>query len=669
MNLKIFIFSILFFILFVNQGIAQSRKLEKANLMMDAGEYYKAREIYLKVYPKLKDKSDKAEVAFRMGECSRKMNDPKNSSKWYKKAASYKYQNPLVYLYLADANKMKQEYEDALANYSTFKDLLPTDPRGENGILSCKLAQEWMANPDRYLVAEATQFNSKRADFAPFYAGDSTQLYFTSARETAGGDKINNNSGLFFTDIYYVQKDKKGSWSVAVPAPGNINTQFDEGSCTLTEDALTMYYTGCSVIENFKMGCKIYCSEKKDGLWAEPKIITIFADSAISVGHPFISKDELTLYFVAEHPTLGIGGKDIWKIERKNKSAEWGTPTVLSTDINTKEDEYTPYIDEAGHIFFASNGHIGMGGLDIFKATANEDKTKWTVENMKYPINSSSDDFGLIFNGKNKNGYFSSSRSQYTSDDIFYFWEPPLVLTVKGRVFNQQNNGPLATVNIEMKSSDGSIVETTTAADGYFYFTLKENSDYYFTAIKKAYLKGNSEITTRGLEVNTVLETEIYLKPLGISMKLENIFYNLADTTLREESKVSLGELITIMTDNPTAVIELTANTDFRGSDEYNQKLSQGRANSVVAHLIEKGIEQKRLVPKGAGETNPVVVDETIATTYTFLKVGDILNEAFITALKSDVEKDICHQLNRRTEFKILSVDYGTKYTKFGEGE
>jgi len=667
MKLNIFTF-ILFLFLFYSPFIySQTRKIEKADMMLEAGEYFEAREIYMKAFAKLKVKSEKAEISFKMGECSRKLNDQKNSIKWYKKAVSYSYQNPLIYLYLGDALKMKQEYEDALANYTTFKEILPTDPRGENGILSCSLAVEWTKKPERFLVVEATQFNNKKSDFLPFYAGDSTQLYFTSARETATGEEINGNSGLFFTDIFYIQKDKKGAWSEAVPALGSINTEFDEGGCSLTEDGLTMYYTGCSVIENFKMGCKIYVSDKSDGLWGEPEIINLFADSAISVGQPFISKNELSLYFVAEVPDKGIGGKDIWKIERKSKIGEWGEPIILGTDINTIGNEYSPYFDDAGNFYFASDGLIGMGGLDIYKATLNEDEESWTVENMKYPINSSYDDFGIIINGTNKNGYFTSCRNQFTADDIFYFWEPPLILSVKGKVYNEQNNAPLNAVNIEMKSSDGGLVETTSAADGTFYFDLKENTDYYFTGTKKAYLRGNSEITTRGIEVSKILETEISLKPLGITIELENILYDLGDTTLREESKVALDELVKFLKDEPTAVIELIANTDFRGSDEANQKLSTGRANSVVAYLVKNGIETKRLVPKGAGETNPVKVTESISKLYPFLKVDDVLNEAFINALKSDVDKDICHQLNRRTEFKILSVDYGDKYTKFGE--
>jgi len=666
MKINILTFIFLFFLFNFSNVYSQSRKIEKADLMLDAGEYFQAREIYLKVYPKLKVKSEKAEICFKLGECSRKLNDQKNEIKWYKKAATYNYQNPLVYLYLGDAYKMRQEYEDALTNYRTFKDILPADQRGEDGITSCNLAIEWVKNPERYFVREATGFNNKKSDFSPSYAGDSTQLYFTSARETANGEKVNGNSGMLFTDIFYIQKDKKGDWSVPVPALGSINTEFDEGACSLTTDGLTMYFTRCSVIEDIKMGCKIYVSEKIDGLWGDPKIIPLFADSAISVGNPFITKDRLTLYFVAENPKQGVGGKDIWKIERKTKSADWGTPILLSTDINTIGNEYTPFVDDFDNLFFASDGHMGMGGLDIFKATLKEDKTSWTVENLKYPINSSYDDFGIIFNGKNKNGYFSSTRNQFSSDDIFYFWEPPLIFSVKGKVFNELNNGPLNTVDVEMKSSDGGLVTTVTAADGSFYFDLKENTDYYFTATKKAYLKGTSDVTTRGLLVNTVLQTEMYLKPLGVSIELENILYNVGDTTLREESKVSLEDLVKILNDNPTAVIEITSNTDFRGSDEANKKLSVGRANSVIAFLIEKGVDIKRLVANGAGETNPVVVDEKLAATYTFLKVNDVLNEAFITALKSDTDKDVCHQLNRRTEFKILSVDYGEKYNKFG---
>lgn len=663
---KLIIFSILFVIINSQVILAQSKKFDKAKELLDAGEYYQAIELYEKLYPKLNDKKSKAETSFYIGECYRNINDTKNSMKWYKKASNFNYQNPLIYLYLADVYRMKEEYEDAIANYANYKDIVPGDSRGENGILSCQLAQEWKAEPSRYLITEATQFNGKQADFATAYAGDSTQLYFTSARESSTGEEINGNSGMLFTDIFYIQKDKKGKWSEPVPAPGSINTQFDEGVSCLTEDGLTMYYTSCLMADIGNLGCQIYVSEQSGGLWGAPETLEIFSDSSISVGHPFISPDELTLYFVAEHPTEGFGGKDIWKITRNSKSAEWGKPEILSSEINTIDNELYPSVDAKGNLYFSSNGMIGMGGLDIFKATFNEDDSSWKVENMKYPINSSSDDFRIIFNGEEKNGYLSSTRNIYTSDDIFYFWEPPLVLTITGKVYNDKNNAPLLGVTVKMTGSNGSSVETTTAADGSFNFDLSEKTDYYFEATKTGYLKGTATETTKGLEENTALTTEIYIIPDNESIQIENIFYALNDTTLREESKVALEELVKILNENPNITIELMANTDFRGSDEANMKLSQGRANSVVAFLIEKGIAEDRLVAKGYGETTPFVIDEKTAGVYDFFSVGDILDEAFINNLSTNQEIETAHQLNRRTEFKVLSKDYGNKYQKFG---
>jgi len=663
---KLYILINVILILSISQIFAQAKKIAKADELRIAGDYYAASEIYIKYQTKLKDKKDKAEVAFNLGECYRNMNDPKQSSKWYKKAVTANYQNPLAYLYLADAQKMRGEFEDALANYASYKDIVPSDSRGEDGITSCKMIKEWMANPERYLVAIAPQFNGKQADFAAAYAGDSTQLYFTSARETSTGDDVNGHSGMFFTDIFYVQKDKKGKWSEPVPATGSINTVYDEGACTLTENGLTMYYMSCPVEDIGKLGCKIYKSESSDGTWGEAEEIVLFADSSISVGHPFITSDELTLYFAAEHPEKGIGGKDIWKITRKSKSADWGSPEVLGTDINTEYNELYPSEDSKGNLYFASDGYIGMGGLDIYKATPN-DNDSYTVENMKYPINSTSDDFRIIFNGTEKNGYFSTTRTGTTSDDIYYFWEPPLILTIQGKVYNDKNNAPIVGVTLKMTGSNGNQLETVTAADGSFYFDLKENTDYFFEATKTGYFKGTSSETTKGLDENTTLKTEIYIIPDEGTIQLENIFYTLGDTTLREESKISLEELVKILSENPTYKIELMANTDFRGSDESNMKLSQGRANSVVAFLIEKGIPADRLVPKGYGEVVPFVVDEKTAEVYTFLKVGDILDEKFIIALKSETDKEIAHQLNRRTEFKVLSKDYGGKFIRFGE--
>ncbi len=667
MNLKNSIILTLILLLTTSLSFSQSKKMVKANGFYESGEYLEAVELYEKIYSKAKDKKEKAEVSFKTGNCCRLMYDVNGSIRWYRRAILYKYQDPIANLYLADAYKMKEDYEQAKEYFFFYKDLVPDDPRGADGMKSCDLAEEWLENPTRYELIEIRYFNTKYNDFAPAFAGDSTELYFTSTREGTTGKEINKNSGESFADLFFIRKDKKGKWSEAVPAEGMINTPFDEGSCSLTPNGRTMYYTSCQVISGKDVGCKILKSTISEGKWGEPETVKIFSDTAISVGHPHITFDELTLFFVADHPDRGVGEKDIWKMERKSKSAAWNSPQILGSDVNTKYNELFPTTDGEGNLYFSSDGRIGMGGLDIFIAKPTENGT-YEVENMKSPINSHANDFSIIFNPfcDKKNGYFTSSRSTGKKDDIFYFYQKPLKIVLKGYVRNKKNRAYLPGVEVKLDGSDGELLKTTTGDIGDFTFNLSENTDYSFITTMDNFLKGKGEETTKGITEATTIEIEIFMEPNLGPIKIANIEYALGDTILSESSKVSLGELVELLEFNPIT-IELQAHTDYRGGDKENLRLSQGRANSVIAFLIENGIDKERLVPKGYGESSPVKVDKEMAKAYPFLEDGNVLNQSFIDALPSKENQDICHQLNRRTEFKVLSADWGETYTPFGE--
>ncbi len=651
---------------------SQNKKLQKADVYMQAGEYLKAYELYVKIFPKSKKREEQAEISFKAGVCAKYMYDSQNVIKWLKKAVLYKYQDPLVHLYLADAYRTRGLYKDAKEYYANYKDLVPNDERGENGMISCDLAEEWIKTPTRFSVTEITALNTRDNDFAPSFAGaDTNTLYFTSTRSSAAGSEVNANSGVNFADIYVSTKDKKGTWSVPVPVPGAVNSEFDDGSCCFSQDGRIIFFTHCPVIENKNAGCKIFTSEYSGDQWTTPQILQIsneaVADTSMSIGQPYLSPDGLTLYFVSDSKS-GLGGKDIWKMTRQNKTAKWSSAENLGADINTKYDELYPSCDIKGNLYFSTEGRVGMGGLDIFKATPKENGG-WTVENMKYPVNSSANDFGIVFNPfSDKIGYLSSGRNQTKGDDIYFFSQKPLNITLRGYVINEINHAYLLDVDVEITGSDGSKKTIKTDDKGSFSVKLKEDVDYMILTSKKNFLKATGSVSTKGVkEDGKIFEKELYMKPSIGNIKLKNIRYDFGDTTLREESKVALDELIEILEINSTVTIELRAHTDFRGSDPANLKLSQGRANSVVAYLINNGIKKDRLVAKGYGESEPFVVDELTAKTYPFLTVGDILNEKYILALETEEQREICHELNRRTEFKVLSENYSDNHEKFGD--
>lgn len=660
MNIKQF--SIILFLIIFGLGLnldAQNKKIQKADLVMNAGEYFTAREMYMKIYPKLKERDQKASVSYKIGYCSRQLRDYKNAAIWFKRAISSKYQDPLVYLYYADAMKMKGEYEEAKTYYSNYKDFVPDDSRGDDGIKSCEDAQNWIAHPTRYVVSEISMINSRDNDFAPAISNDSNILYFTSTRSSVKGNKsskINDNSGQAFADIYLAKKDLKGVWSQ--PVPININSEFDDGSCTLEGNGMKMYYTYCPIIKDKESPCMIMTATKDNDQWSNLSKVQLFSDSTVSCGHPSLSADELTLYFVSDNPK-GQGGKDIWFVTRNSKTSNWGTPQNIGSDINTKYDELFPSCDDEGNLFFSTEGRPGMGGFDLFKATHKDDGT-WKVENLKYPMNSSLDDFSICFNRlDNTRGYFASNRASGKGDDLYAFYLKPIEIYIVGYVINEVNRAFISDVEIQISGSDGSNLKVTTGFDGKFTATVRANVDYNLVTNKKGFLKAATNISTKGItEDGKKFETTLYLKPSIGVIQIPNINYDFNDSTLREESKVALDELVDLLKVNPTVTIELRANTDFRGDEKANLKLSQGRANSVVNYLVSQGINRKRLVPVGLGESTAFVVDKLTADKYPFLKEGDVLNEKFINALLTNEQKEICHELNRRTEFRVLSDDY-----------
>lgn len=640
------------------EGSAQRKKDQtaKAREAYEAGEYIMAIDLFKDAYNKVSDRSVKNELTFLIAECYRITNQPERAELRYKQAIQREYPNPIIYLRYADALRMDEAYEDALEQYRRYKELVPDDPRGEEGISSCELALEWMENPTNYEVENMKYFNSRQMDYSPFYAsGDYQLVYFTSSREGSTGNDIHGGTGENFTDIFQSRMDRKGKWSVPVPLDENINTEFEDGTPVLNEDYSTLYFTRCKVNKNKNFGCQIYTSNRAGDTWTEAKALTL-ADDSIVVAHPAITPDEQTLYFVSDMPG-GVGGKDIWKVTRSGTGGEWSSPENMEA-LNTVDDEMFPYVHPDGSVYFASNGRIGMGGLDIYKATQQDDES-WVIENMKYPINSPADDFGIVFEKESERGFFSSTRKGRGNDEIYMFALPPLKFNVIGEVRDDKTDAPLVSATVKSIGSDGITVEATTGGEGEFRFMLKPNTDYVFVASKTGYLNGKERETTKGRDKSTDIRTTIYLSNIRETIELSNsnVFYDFAKWDLRPEAMVSLDRLIETLNDNPTVTIELMAHTDSRDSEEFNLDLSQKRAQSVVDYLIERGIDPARLSAKGYGESQPKTVTARIHESYPFLPEGTVLGEAFIETLPVTQQEE-AHQLNRRTEFRVLRTDY-----------
>ncbi len=661
------------FILLVTLSFSQKRMIKKADEAFATGEYFLAAETYEKVYEKLSSKQDKAETAFKLGECGRRMMNNRKAAKWYRKAVRYNIDKPIAWLYYGNALRTEGKYDEAKIQYKKYENLVPTDERGKIGEKSCDLAMDWLANPTGYIVVKAKDINSKYADFCPSFGRSKAEVYFSSTRESAHGKDASNITGQSYSDIFVAKKDRKGKWSVPVPVDGNVNSPGSEGAAVILNGGSTMYFSMCKQIDKANMGCKIYKSRNNAEGWSDPQEVELIGDSSVTVAYPAVSKDEMTMYFVSDSiPGMKCrGGQDIWVVKRSSPNGKWSKPENLGSKINTKGNEKFPYISDTGVLYFASDGHPGMGGLDIFKAVKNG--TTWDVENMKSPINSPKDDFGICFYENKKFGYLTSDRDRYIN--LYQFSLPDLIFVMKGKVINSNTNEPLAGAVVHLTSPSGHEAEITSASDGTFRFNLHPKTDYTVIASKSKYLSAVVDRSTKGLKKSKTFDVILDLAPIKNTFELPNIEYDVAKTTLRPESMVSLDKLVKILTVNSHITIELSANTDYRGGTEYNQKLSEGRAQSVMKYLISKGIKADRLTSVGNGEKNPKVISSKtkegrkLLSKYRFLKNGDVLTKEFIDNLETDTQKEICHQINRRTEFRVLRDDYGINAVKFGSGK
>ncbi len=658
-KMKHLLFIIFTFIMF--SGLkAQKDVTSKADNAFESGKYFEAIDLYKYSFAKARDKEVKSEIIFKTAECYRMVQDNTQAEVWYQKAIKKKYTNPIAILYLADAMRANAKYSEALVEYNNYKALVPDDARADNGIFSCEFSLEWMANPTRYKVENMYFFNSKQSDYGVAYAKeDYKHILFTSSREGSTGNKISDVTGENYSDLFKTRVDRKGKWSEPVPAGETINTEFDEGAPSTNEKCNTLYYTSFREDKDGNMVCKIFESNKEGIEWGTSEALALVSDS-ITVGHPAISPDELTLLFVSDMRG-SLGKKDLWKVTRASKSEAWGKPENMGSQINTPGNEVFPYIHSDGTLYFSSDGYPGMGGLDIFMATPSAEGT-WKVENMKYPMNSPADDFAIVFEIEKERGYISSNRpGGRGGDDIYQFSLPPIEFNLIGRVINQKSDDVIPGADLTLIGSDGTNVSKKTEADGTFSFKLAPNTDYRIVARRGGFLNSKDKESTKGMTSSKEFRRDIYMSPDDSRIDLPGIMYDFGKWSLRPESLVALEELVEILNDNPNITIEIGSHTDARGSDQANMELSAKRAKSVVDFLITYGVDEERLTSKGYGETMPKEIDKATSKKYDFLKEGDKLTEPFINALTTNEQKEICHQINRRTDFGLTGREYVPK--------
>lgn len=657
------LFTSLTVLLMLSQGsFAQKNFAKEADQAFKNENFYTATEKYKKAMAKAKPE-EKARMNYQLGESYRFLLEPDQAEVYYGKAMKLKYDkiNPDVILKLADVQRQQANYKAAKKSYEKYLAVKPGDKEGKEGVEACKKAIEWISDPTKYVVQQEIQLNTNNYDFSPTWADKkNTQMIFSSSRNGATGDGVDQRTGESFMDLWITTRDNKGKWGEPVILPATINTPDNEGASVLNAKRTNLYFTRCPVIKKENIGCDILIATKSGKSFKEAKSLGLKGEAegsdTITVGHPAINKRETMIIFASDMAG-GQGGKDLWYSLYNKREKSWGKPVNLGPSINTKGDELFPYLDKDENLYFSSNGHIGLGGLDMFKAEKTAENKWGKIANLQYPLNSSADDYGIIFEkNTDQKGFFTSNREGGKGkDDIYNFSLPEVKFLLEVYVKDKETGEPIPGVTITLLGSDGSQVVKTTDEEGKFLFDeeggnrfIKKNTNYGLQTKKEEFLAAKTKFTTEGEEASKRYIEEVFMQPTKdkvIDFPEVQYAYNKSELLVNEKTnaKDSLNYLYNTLIENPTIVIELQAHTDCRGSDSYNLKLSQARAQSCVDYLITKGIPAERMVAKGMGETIPRALGLECET---------------IKKMATKEEQEAAHQRNRRTQFKVLSFDY-----------
>lgn len=634
------------------------RSFKKGEKFLALGEYFDAAAQYKKAYSntKPKDKAQRGKYAAKMALCYDRINFNQKAVAAYRNTIRYHADSIDMHLAFAKALLKDGNYKEAEQEFRMLLDSMPGNVLARNGLQSALTARKLKEEGSQYIVKKMDLFNSRRADFSPMFCGDQyEQLFFTSTRNEAEGDELSGITGTKNGDIFYSQKDEKGKWGKPQQITSGLNTEFDEGACCFSPDQRVMYLTQCVSDPSYPRYATIVTSNRSDAAWSKVSKLEVTRDTLSSYAHPAVSPDGEWLYFASDMPG-GKGGFDIWRV--RLTAAALGGVENLGEPINTPGDEMFPTFRPNGDLYFSSNGHSGLGGLDIFIARYDKNKKKVVLEHPGYPLNSQADNFGMTFEGAHNKGFFSSNRGDGRGwDHIYSFEKPEIIQTVTGWVYEMEGY-ELPSAQVYIVGNDGTNKTLSVKGDGSFTEVVTPGVDYVLLATCKGFLNHKEEISIKPSTESQDHVLQFPLASIRVPVLIDNIFYDFDKYTLRAESTAALDELVKLLEENPNVTIELSSHCDYKGSEAYNKTLSQRRAETVVKYLISKGIKADRLTPVGYGKMKPKTIRKKLTEKYTWLKEGDVLTEDYIKKLDKE-KQEICNQLNRRTEFIVLRTTYG----------
>lgn len=638
------------------------RTTRRADAAMAIGEYQEAASLYRRAYMQTspRERASRGVLAYKMGEAYRSFGNVGRALAAYKNAERFGVADSLVLRKQGDMLRYAGNYKGAEEKYKTYLEKNPEDVLALAGYRSSQKAPAIRETGSAYTVKLDKNFSSSRADYCPAFSDrNGSAVYFSSTRNSGTGGQMSGITGTKSGDIYCLKKDEKGHWKSPEAAEGELNSEWDEGAACFTEDGNTMYFTVCRSDPQYPRMAEIWTSTRNDAKWGKPQALKITADTLSSYAHPALSPDGKWLYFVSDMPG-GYGGYDLWRASVVGGHGI-GVVENLGPEINTPGNEMFPAFRPSGELYFSSDGREpNLGGLDLYRAKEDTLTKHWEVAHLPYPMNSNGDDFGITFEGLHNRGFFSSNRASAGRgwDKIYSFSFPEILLSVKGWVY-EQDGYELPEAVVYMVGNDGTNMKIGVNLEGSFEQPLAPGGKYLFLATCRGYLNYRAELTVDSLaqkEHQYVLQFP--LPSISIPVLVRGVYYEFDKADLTDNSREALDRLVKVLKENSNITIELSAHCDYRGRAEYNERLSQRRAESVVKYLTEHGIEAERLTAKGYGESQPKTVSKKMTEKYPFLHENDVLTEEFILKLKPE-QQEVCNSLNRRTDFRVLRTTYG----------
>lgn len=638
------------------------RTTRRADAAMAIGEYQEAASLYRRAYMQTspRERASRGVLAYKMGEAYRSFGNVGRALAAYKNAERFGDADSLLLRKQGDMLRYAGNYKGAEEKYKAYLEKNPEDVLALAGYRSSQKAPGIREASSAYTVKLDKNFSSSRADYCPVFSDrNGSAVYFSSTRNSGTGGQMSGITGTKPGDIYCLKKDEKEHWKSPEAAEGELNSEWDEGAACFTEDGNTMYFTVCRSDPQYPRMAEIWTSTRNDAKWGKPQALKITADTLSSYAHPALSPDGKWLYFVSDIPG-GYGGYDLWRASVVGGHGI-GVVENLGPEINTPGNEMFPAFRPSGELYFSSDGREpNLGGLDLYRAKEDTLTKHWEVAHLPYPMNSNGDDFGITFEGLHNRGFFSSNRASAGRgwDKIYSFSFPEILLSVKGWVY-EQDGYELPEAVVYMVGNDGTNMKIGVNLEGSFEQPLAPGGKYLFLATCRGYLNYRAELTVDSLaqkEHQYVLQFP--LPSISIPVLVRGVYYEFDKADLTDNSREALDRLVKVLKENPNITIELSAHCDYRGRAEYNERLSQRRAESVVKYLTEHGIEAERLTAKGYGESQPKTVSKKMTEKYPFLHENDVLTEEFILKLKPE-QQEVCNSLNRRTEFRVLRTTYG----------